>query len=92
MGEGKKRKLKMCLAIPAKIESIDGRRATVELDGVRATVLVSLVPEAGIGDWVLVHAGFAITALDEAEAMETYDLLKQMRGASAEVERGTPTQ
>lgn len=80
MGEGRERKLKMCLAIPAKIESMEGRKAIVELDGVRASVLVSLVPEATVGDWVLVHAGFAITALDESEAMETYDLLKQMRG------------
>jgi len=80
VGEGRERKLKMCLAIPAKIESMEGRKAIVELDGVRASVLVSLVPEATVGDWVLVHAGFAITALDESEAMETYDLLKQMRG------------
>lgn len=68
----------MCLAIPAKIESIDGSRATVELDGSRTNAIVALVPDAGIGDWVLVHAGYAITKLDEKEAIETYDLLKEM--------------
>jgi len=69
----------MCLAIPAKIESMDDNRATVELEGYRTAVLTTLVPEAKVGDWVLVHAGFAITLLDEADAKETYDLLKQMK-------------
>lgn len=68
----------MCLAIPAKIEQMSGNKATVELEGYRTDVLTSLVPEAKVGDWVLVHAGFAITVLDEADAKETYDLLKQM--------------
>ena len=69
----------MCLAIPAKIENIEGPRATVNLDGNRTDVLVTLVPEAKVGQWVLIHAGFAITLLDEKEAKETYDLLRQMR-------------
>ncbi len=68
----------MCLAIPAQIEKIENNRATVVLDESRTDVLVTLVPEAKVGDWVLVHAGYAITQLDEAEAKETYDLLKQM--------------
>ena len=68
----------MCLAIPAKIEKIENNRATVVLDESRTDVLVTLVPEAKVGDWVLVHAGYAITQLDEAEAKETYDLLKQI--------------
>ncbi len=68
----------MCLAIPAQIEKIEDGRATVVLDESRTDVLVTLVPEAKVGDWVLVHAGYAITQLDEAEAKETYDLLKQM--------------
>ena len=69
----------MCLAIPAKIENIEGLRATVNLDGNRTDVLVTLVPEAKVGQWVLIHAGFAITLLDEKEAKETYDLLRQMQ-------------
>jgi len=68
----------MCLAIPAKIEAITGDKATVTLDGASTDVLLGIVPDAKIGDWVLIHAGFAITRLDEAEAKETYDLLKQM--------------
>jgi len=72
----------MCLAVPAKIESVSDNRATVALDGNRTNVLLTLVPKARVGDWVLVHAGFAITGLDEREAMETYDLLKQMDGLS----------
>jgi hydrogenase expression/formation protein HypC len=67
----------MCLAIPAQIETIEGRRARVHLDGSRTDVLIDLVPEASTGDWVLVHAGMAITVLDETEARETYDLLKR---------------
>jgi hydrogenase expression/formation protein HypC len=67
----------MCLAIPAQIETIDGKRGTVGLDGNRTEVILALVPQAKVGDWVLVHAGYAITVLDEKEARETYDLLKQ---------------
>ena len=67
----------MCLAIPAKIETIDGKTGLVALDGNRIEVVLSLVPEAKVGDWVLIHAGYAITVLDEKEALETYDLLKQ---------------
>ena len=68
----------MCLAVPAQIESMDGRKGTVVLDGSRAGVILTLVPEAVVGDWVLIHAGFAITQLDPAEAREINDLLKQM--------------
>jgi hydrogenase expression/formation protein HypC len=74
----------MCLAIPAKIESIDADRAVVELDGSRTNVTLALVPEAKVGDWVLVHAGLAITTLDEKEALETYDILKAAGEASRE--------
>ena len=71
----------MCLAVPARIEEIRDDRATVALEGSRTDVLLTLVPEAQQGDWVLVHAGFAITVLDADDAKETYDLLKQMRDA-----------
>lgn len=67
----------MCLAVPAQIEVIDGRKGTVALDGNRTSVILALVPEAKVGDWVLVHAGYAITTLDEADARETYELLKE---------------
>lgn len=68
----------MCLAIPAQIEKIDGQRATAALDGNRTEVILALVPEAKVGDWVLVHAGFAITVLDAEEAKKTYDLLAEI--------------
>ncbi len=67
----------MCLAVPAQIEKIDGQSGTVALDGNRMDVILALVPEAVVGDWVLVHAGYAITTLDETEARETYELLKE---------------
>jgi len=68
----------VCLAIPAKIEAIEGDTATVGLGGTRARVVVSLTPQVKCGDWVLVHAGYAITVLDEADAQETFAILRQM--------------
>jgi hydrogenase expression/formation protein HypC len=68
----------MCLAIPAKLESLEGHRGVAALDGHRTEVILSLVPEAAVGDWVLVHAGYAIAVLDPEEAKETYDLLAQV--------------
>jgi len=68
----------MCLAVPAQIEKMENGRGTVALDGNRTEVILSLVPEAAVGDWVLVHAGYAITVLEPQEAKETYDLLKEM--------------
>jgi hydrogenase expression/formation protein HypC len=69
--------LRMCLAVPGQIIDAREMEATVDLQGNRLTVSTVLVPEAGVGDWVLVHAGFAITQLDEAEARETWDYLRQ---------------
>jgi len=68
----------MCLAVPAQIESVSGQKATVALGGNRFEALLALVPEAKVGDWVLVHAGLAITVLDEEQAKETYELLSEM--------------
>ncbi len=67
----------MCLAVPAQIESIDGQKGTVALSGNRFEAILALVPEAKVGDWVLVHAGIAITVLDERQAKETYALLAE---------------
>jgi len=68
----------MCLAIPAKIEAVDGDQATVNLGGNRTDVSVALTPSAKAGDWVLVHAGIAIALLDATQARETYELLRQV--------------
>lgn len=74
----------MCLAVPAQIESVNGQKATVALGGNRFEAILALVPEAKVGDWVLVHAGLAITVLDEKDARETYELLAEM----AELDNG----
>jgi len=72
----------MCLAIPGKILSIQGkdfaRSAQVSFGGIVRDVSLAYVPEAEVGDYVIVHVGFAISLLDEAEAMRTFEYLKQM--------------
>lgn len=68
----------MCLAIPAKITELkDNRLATVDILGVTRTISVDLTPQAAIGDFVLVHAGFSIEVVDPDYAQETIDLIKQ---------------
>lgn len=69
----------MCLAIPGEIVQVDTERpdlATVAVAGVRRTVNVGLVDAVGPGDWVLVHVGFAMSKIDEAEARATLELLQ----------------
>ena len=68
----------MCLAVPVLIRSIDGSNAVVDLGGVSRTISLILTPEATLGDYVLIHAGYAIGVLNEEEAKETLDLLQQM--------------
>jgi hydrogenase expression/formation protein HypC len=78
----------MCLAIPGRIvEIVDepNRLARVEVAGVRRTVNIGLLDGVGAGDWVLIHVGFAISQIDEAEARATRELLEQM-GAEYEQE------
>jgi hydrogenase expression/formation protein HypC len=79
----------MCLAVPGLVlESRDvgpSRIAKVGFGGVTRQVFMDFVPEAEIGDYVLVHVGFAISKIDEAEAKRTYELLEEM-GAFSEVE------
>jgi hydrogenase expression/formation protein HypC len=68
----------MCLAIPMKIVRIDGLAAVAEVDGVSRQVRLDLLPEAGLGDYVLIHAGLAIARVDEAQAQETLDVLRSL--------------
>ena len=68
----------MCLAIPAKILSIEGTVAQLEMAGNRLASDISLVPDASVGDYVMVHAGFAIQKYDEVEALKTLDLFREM--------------
>lgn len=68
----------MCLAIPAKItEMKDDGLATVDILGVTRDIALDLTPQAALGDFVLVHAGFAIEVVDAEYAQETIDLIKQ---------------
>ena len=68
----------MCLAIPAKVtEKADDGLATVDILGVKRDISLDLTPQAQVGDYVLVHAGFAIEVIDEATAQETIDLIRE---------------
>ncbi len=79
----------MCLAIPGRIEDVDSsagelaRNGRVSFAGIVKRVNLSLVPEAGVGDYVLVHVGVALQRIDAREAARVFDLLREM----GEVER-----
>ena len=76
----------MCLAIPGQLISKEGETGVVELGGVRRTVGLQLVPETKPGDWVLLHAGFAIQVIDEHEAKTTISLLEEFFQVQGEEE------
>jgi len=77
----------MCLGVPGKIVEIEEKNglqmARVDFGGIFREACLDYVPEAKVGDYCVIHVGFAISILSEAEAMETLDLLKQM-GSFAE--------
>ena len=75
----------MCLAIPSKITRIGNNMATIDVDGVKREASLLLLEDAGVGDYVIVHAGFAIQKIDESAALETLKFLKE---AAAFVEGG----
>ncbi|UCD28433.1 MAG: HypC/HybG/HupF family hydrogenase formation chaperone [Planctomycetota bacterium] len=76
----------MCLAVPGKIIAVHeakegdagGASGTVDFQGSRLDVSLIMTPEARVGDWVLVHAGFALNVVDEKDARETWDYLQEM--------------
>lgn len=70
----------MCLAIPAKIVKKDGSMATVEVEGIQRDISLRLLPEAKENEYVLMHAGFALEVIDEGEALERWQLLKEVLG------------
>lgn len=82
----------MCLAIPGKIleihEQDELRTARVQFGGIVRQVSLSFVPEAGVGDYVLVHVGFAIGRVDAVEAERTYGLLQEMGTLEEELVAG----
>jgi hydrogenase expression/formation protein HypC len=71
----------MCLAVPMQLVGRDGAEGVAVLSGVRRRVLLDLCPEAQVGEYVIVHAGYAIQRLDEAEARETLELLAELASA-----------
>ena len=82
----------MCLAIPGRLVSIDAgdpvlRSGRVDFAGIIKQVNLSYVPEAGLGDFVLVHVGFALSTVDEVEARQVFTYLEQM-GELAELDEG----
>jgi hydrogenase expression/formation protein HypC len=68
----------MCLAIPALIKSIENKEAEAEIGGITRRISLWLTPEARVGDYVIVHTGYAINILDQKEAEETLSLLEQI--------------
>lgn len=84
----------MCLAIPGKVESIAGddplmRMGRVNFGGVIKEVCLACVPELQVGDYVIVHVGFALNKVDEVEARKVFEYLKQM-DELAELKEGGP--
>jgi hydrogenase expression/formation protein HypC len=71
----------MCLAIPAWIKSIKGQQAVADIEGVTRDISIQLTPEVKVGDYVLLHTGYAISIIDAAEAEETLKLLREMAEA-----------
>ncbi|MFD2417122.1 HypC/HybG/HupF family hydrogenase formation chaperone [Amycolatopsis pigmentata] len=74
----------MCLGIPGRITAITGDglpMGTVDFGGVRREVCLAYTPEAGVGDYVIVHVGFAISLLDEEEAVRTLEVIKAIPDA-----------
>jgi hydrogenase expression/formation protein HypC len=68
----------MCLAIPVLIKSIEDKEAEAEIGGINRRISLRLTPEAKVGDYVLVHTGYAINVLDQEQAEETLALLREI--------------
>ncbi len=73
----------MCLAVPALITNIEETMADADLGGVETKVSLLFTPEARVGDYVIMHAGYAISVMDPQDAEETLKLLRQMAQADA---------
>ncbi|MFH2012459.1 MAG: HypC/HybG/HupF family hydrogenase formation chaperone [Pseudomonadota bacterium] len=68
----------MCLGVPARVEEVRGKTGTVSIGESKIEVSLALLDDVSTGDYVLVHAGFAIASVDENEAVETLSLIKEM--------------
>jgi hydrogenase expression/formation protein HypC len=76
----------MCLAIPALVKSIDGAAAQVEVGGVTRRVSILLTPEVNVGDYVLLHTGYAISSIDKDEALKTLEMLNEIADIESDQE------
>lgn len=74
----------MCLAVPAKIKKIEGKRALVDFGGLERRISLGILDHAKEGDYVLVHAGFAIGKVERAEAEDTLKALEELKKAIRE--------
>lgn len=72
----------MCLAIPALVKSVEGLEGEVEIGGVSRKASMMLTPEVKVGDYVLLHTGYAINVIDEEEAQETLELFRELAEAA----------
>ncbi len=80
----------MCLAIPSKITKIENEMAVIDVDGVQRQASLLLLADARVGDYVIVHAGFAIQKIDEAAARETLAILREaVEGYDAQLDKTT---
>ena len=77
----------MCLAIPMKIESIEGLIGRASIPGGQYCTRLDFLENVKLGDYVLVHAGFAIEILDEAEALKTLEVFKEYGELSSQIPR-----
>ncbi len=72
----------MCLAVPAKVTTINGDEAVLDYGGVKRKANISMLSDVRVGDYVLVHVGYAISKMDEEEALETLKLWDEMLEAA----------
>lgn len=79
----------MCLAIPGQVDSIEEKKATVNFGGIKRKVDLSLIDDIKVGEYILVHVGFAIQKVEEEVARETYRLLAEVdkEGLEDEIEK-----
>ncbi|QNB46004.1 HypC/HybG/HupF family hydrogenase formation chaperone [Thermanaerosceptrum fracticalcis] len=73
----------MCLAVPLKVIKVTGTMAIAELEGISKEISIALTPEVNVGDWVLVHAGYAIHRIDYEEARKTIRFLEELHEANS---------
>ncbi|MEM9169098.1 MAG: HypC/HybG/HupF family hydrogenase formation chaperone [Pseudomonadota bacterium] len=79
----------MCLALPAEVTAIDGDAATVNLDGVEAPVSLAFLDGVAVGDFVIVHVGYALSIIDPAAAAEQIAAMRSAADGSSEEETNT---